>query len=126
MKRLWFSLALLAAVCTATMVNSFYLSRFTLELTDLLTQAETQGKGGNWQAADELTRQAQQRWESHRMYLHTTLRHADIDNVHLYFLQSKAFLEQEKLGEYSAANAALIGHLTLLREQEEFTLENIL
>lgn len=126
MKQLWISFSLLALICVATIAHSLYLSAFTLELTDLLTQAETQGQQDDWEQALELTRQAQQRWEEHSTYLHTTLRHADIDNVYLFFLQVEGFLKGRETGEYSAANAALIGQLDLLREQEQFSIKNIL
>ena len=126
MKRLWISLAILAVICCVTLVNTHYLSSFTLGLTNLLIQAETEGEAGNWEKAMVLTQQARQNWETHSTYLHTTLRHADIDAVYLTFLQVEEFLECQEGGEYSAANAALIGHLTLLREQEELSIKNIL
>ena len=126
MKRLWFSVGLLVFICTATLINSFYLANFTLELEGFLTQAEAQGKSEQWDTALELTHQAQQYWETRSTYLHTTQHHSDIDNVQLLFLQTEEFLKSQKVGEYSASNAALIGLLTLLREQEEFNLKNIL
>lgn len=126
MKRLWISSAILVLICCATLANTAYLSSFTQELTDLLAQAEVQGEAGNWEEAMALTRSARERWDSHNTYLHITLRHADIDNVYLFFLQVEQFLDCQEGGEYSAANAALIGHLTLLQEQELPSLKNIL
>lgn len=126
MKRLWFSAALLLLILLSTLGNALYLSSFALELTDLLAQAEERGEGGAWEEALSLTQQAHDRWEAHDAYLHITLRHADIDDIYLYFLQVEEFLERRENGEYSAANAALMGRLDLLREQEELSLKNIL
>lgn len=126
MKRLWISFSLLFLICAATIAHSFYLSTFTLGLTDLLTQAEAQCQQDDREQALALTRKAQQLWEDHRTYLHITLRHADIDAVYLYFLQVEGFLKGQEIGEYLAANAALIGQLDLLREQEQLSIENIL
>lgn len=126
MKRLWISLALLALLFSAALINTRYLTVFTDELTALLTRAEARGEAGDWEEAIALTRSARERWDARSTYLHVPLRHADIDNVYLYFLQVEQFLECREGGEYSAANAALIGHLTLLREQEELSLKNIL
>ena len=126
MKRLWISLTLLILLFCSSVAKTLYLSSFTRELTDLLHQAEVLGEAEKWEPALVLTRQAQNRWDSHSIYLHTTLRHADIDNVYLFFLQVEEFLNCHEGGEYSAANAALIGHLTLLREQEELSIKNIL
>lgn len=126
MKQLWISLSLLALICVATAAHSFYLSTFTTQLTDLLAQAEAESREENWEKALTLTRQAQQHWESRSTYLHTTLRHVDIDAVYLFFLQAEGFLEGRERAEYASINAALIGQLHLLREQEELTIKNIL
>lgn len=126
MKRLWISVTLLLFLFSSTLANTYYLSSFTMELTELLSQAEYQGEAGNWEAAIGLTKKARQIWESHSLYLHTTLRHADIDNVYLLFLQTQEFLDCRESGEYSAANATLMGQLKLLCEQEKPSIENIL
>lgn len=126
MKRLWFSLALLALLFSAALANTRYLTAFTEEVTGLLTRAEELGEAGDWEGAITLTRSARERWDAHSTYLHVTLRHADIDSVYLFFLQVEQFLECQEGGEYSAANAALRGQLRLLSEQETLTLKNIL
>ena len=126
MKQLWISLALLGLLFCGTLANTAYLSSFTHEITALLLEAEIKGESGDWETATALTQQARARWEKHSTYLHTTLRHTDLDSVYLFFLQVEEFLDCREGGEYSAANAALIGHLTLLREQEELTIKNIL
>lgn len=126
MKRLWLSVFLLILLFSAALTHVFFLSAFTEELTGLLLQAEAQGEAGDWEEAISLTRTAHARWQARGTYLHITLRHADIDEVYLGFLQVEQFLEQQKDGEYSAANAALIGHLSLLSEQEAPSLKNIL
>lgn len=126
MKRLWIACAILAAVFAATFANSLYLNQFTDELTDLLLEAEARCEEGNWEKALALTMEAEARWESHGSYLHTTLRHSDIDDVYLGFRQAKEFLRRQEDGEYSAANAVLIGHIGLMCEQEQFTLKNLL
>ena len=126
MKHLGISVALLAAIFCTALANTVYLSTFTQDLTDQLFFAQEKAAAGNWEEALALTQQAHQNWEKHGTYLHITLQHEDIDNVYLFFLQTEQFLSCQKEGEYAAANAALMGHLTLLREQEELTLKNIL
>ena len=126
MRRLWIAFAILAAVFAATWSNTLYLKALTEELTDLLTQAEVFGEAGDWDKALELTRQAESRWQEHALYLHTTLRHSDTDEIFLSFQEVAEFLHCQEGGEYSAANAVLIGRLDLLYEQEEFNLKNLL
>lgn len=126
MKRLWPFLTLLALLFALGLANSRYLTHFAQGLNHTLLQAQTLAQAGEWEQALELAQQAQDRWVSHGVYLHTTLRHADIDAVHLLFLQDLAFLQARDESEYRSVNAALMGHLELLWEQELFTIQNIL
>lgn len=126
MRRLWVAVAVLLAIFAATWANTFYLSSLTQELTDLLLSAEARGEAGDWAASLELTERAQALWEDRAVYLHTTLRHQDIDEVLLGLREVEEFLRCQEGGEYSAANARLIGHLELLREQEQLNLKNLL
>lgn len=118
-------LVLLAALCT---VHTVYLGRFTGELTGLLIQAQEQVDGENWEEAARLTRQARERWQERESYLHTTLRHTDIDAILISFDETLAFLEagERQSAEYAAANARLTAQLELLLESELPTLTNVL
>lgn len=125
MKRLWIAVALMLGVFSLTFSNSLYLRYFTDDLTDFLLEAEVRCEEGNWEKALTLTLEAEDRWLSHATYLHTTLRHSDIDDVYLGFRQVKEFLRRQEDGEYSAANSVLIGHIGLMCEQEQFSLKNL-
>ena len=126
MKRMWIALGLLVLVFAAAWDNTFYLKHLTGQLSALLTQAEAWGEAGDWDRALELTRRAEALWEDHDVYLHVTLRHTDTDNVFLSFQEVKEFIHCQEGGEYSAANAVLLGHIHLLCEQEQFNLKNLL
>ena len=126
MKRLWISLLLLCAVFLGFWGNVRYLSSLASELSDLLTQAQTYSQNGDWAQAQHLTEQALSRWEEHELYLHSTLHHADTDEIFLAFRQVTGFLHHREEGEYSSANRVLIGRIQLLAEQEEFNLKNLL
>ena len=126
MKRLWIALAILAAVFAATLFNAHYLNGFTQELTGLLTRAEAQAEAGNWPEAEALTRSAYGAWEEHSGYLHISLRHSDIDQIHTTFREVQEFINCREGGEYSAANARLTSQIGLLYEAEQLTLKNVL
>lgn len=126
MKRMWIALGLLVLVFAAAWGNTFYLKHLTGQLSALLAQAEVLGEAGDWDNAMELTRRAEALWEDHDVYLHVTLRHIDTDNVFLSFQEVKEFIHCQEGGEYSAANAVLLGHIHLLCEQEQFNLKNLL
>ena len=55
MKRLWTAAALLIALLGFTLFHSFYLSRFSNELTTILHEAEAKAESGHWENAQDLT-----------------------------------------------------------------------
>ena len=128
MKRLYVSLGLIALLAALSGVHTVYLSRFTGELSGLLTQAQEQVEHEDWEGAARLTRQAREQWASRDGYLHITLRHADIDAILVSFDEALAFLQanEHQSAEYAAVNARLITQLALLIEAELPTITNLL
>ena len=128
MKRLYVSLGLVALLGVLCGVHTVHLARFTDGLTALLTQAQELVEQEDWEGAARLTMQAKEDWVNHEGYLHTTLRHADIDAILISFDETLAFLEgsEHQPAEYAAANARLITQLGLLIEAELPTLTNLL
>lgn len=128
MKRLYIALGLVALLAVLCTVHTIYLGRLTTDLSGLLAQAQEQVERGDWEAADRLTRQSKEIWEEHEGYLHTTLRHADIDAILVSFDEALAFLRagERQSAEYAAVNARLITQIGLLLESELPTLTNLL
>ena len=128
MKRLYVSLGLIALLALLCGAHTVYLSRFTEELTGLLTQAQEQVEREDWEGAFRLTRQAKEQWVDNDGYLHITLRHADIDAILVSFDEALAFLQasEHQSAEYAAVNARLLTQLALLLEEELPTLTNVL
>lgn len=126
MKRLWIALLLLTAIASASWAHTRYLTGFTDRLTGLLAQAEALADEGDWDSSLSLTETARALWGEGELYLHITLRHSDTDAILLSFSQVRELLLAREEGEYSAANAVLIGQLGLLCEQECLNLKNLL
>ena len=128
MKRLYVALGLVALMAVLCGAHTIHLARFTDDLTGLLTQAQELVERENWPAAAQITSQAKEKWVGHEGYLHTTLRHADIDAILVSFDEALAFLQgsEHQPAEYAAVNARLITQLELLIEAELPTLTNLL
>lgn len=128
MRRLYVPLGLLVLLTVLCTVHTVYLSRFTGELSDLLSRAQEQVEREDWEEADRLTRQAKEIWVEHEGYLHTTLRHTDIDAILISFDEALAFLRagERQSAEYAAVNARLITQIGLLLESELPSLTNLL
>jgi len=126
MRRLCIAVSLLLLVLAGALWSTRHLGSITGEMTALLTRAETLGEGGSWEEALSLTRQAEGLWEEHATFFHIILRHSDTDDITHSFQEVKEFLQCREGGEYSAANAVLLGRIYLLYEQERCNLKNLL
>ncbi len=128
MRRLYLSVGLIALMAALSGLHIWHLNNLTGQLTAQLTQAQALAQREDWDGAARLTRQAKERWTGHEGYLHTTLRHTDIDAILISLDETLAFLEggEKQPAEYAAANARLLAQLALLVEAEVPTLANIL
>lgn len=128
MRRLYLSVGLIALMAALSALHVWHLNDLTGQLTAQLTQAQALAQQEDWDGAARLTRQAKERWTGHEGYLHTTLRHTDIDAVLISLDEALAFLEGEEKqsAEYAAVNARLLTQLELLVEAELPTLTNLL
>lgn len=128
MKRLYIALGLVTLLAVLCTVHTVYLGQLTADLSGLLAQAQEQVERGDWAGADRLTRQSKEIWVEHEGYLHTTLRHTDIDAILVSFDEALAFLRagERQSAEYAAVNARLITQIGLLLESELPTLTNLL
>ena len=128
MRRLYLSVGLIALMAALSALHVWHLNDLTGQLTAQLTQAQALAQREDWEGAARLTRQAKERWTGHEGYLHTTLRHTDIDAVLISLDEALAFLEGEEKqsAEYAAVNARLLTQLELLVEAELPTLTNLL
>ena len=126
MRRLWIACGILAALFAAALYNTWHLDRLTASLSDQLTRAEACAEAGNWEEAARLTEEAFDEWDSHTVYLHVLLRHADTDEVYTSFREVEGFLRTREPQEYAASNARLIARLELVASMEQFNLQNLL
>ena len=126
MKRLVIASVLLLAVLGGTVFHSHYLTDCTDGYCQQLKQAAILADQNNWPRALELTKQTLAAWEHHDFYLHTMLRHIDIDSIRLTFHEVVEYLKLEEPDQYTAANAKLITQLELLAEAERLDWKNVL
>lgn len=126
MKRLVIAAVLLLAVLGATVANSRYLTGLTDGFCQQLEQAATLAGRDDWPRALALTEQTLAAWEKHDFYLHTLLRHIDIDAIRLTFHEVMEYLRLAEADQYTAANAKLITQLELLAEAERLDWKNVL
>ena len=128
MKRLWISAVIIMSLTVLAGCHVLYLRHLTGEVIGLLDQAQEQVEEDDWAQAEALTRDALAIWTANNLYLHSTMRHNEIDTVLVAFQEVLAFLEgqERQPAEYAAANRRLTAQLELLLESELPTLQNLL
>ena len=127
MKRLWISAVIILSLTVLAGCHVLYLRHLTGEVIGLLDQAQEQVEEDDWAQAEALTRDALAIWTANDLYLHSTMRHNEIDTVLVAFQEVLAFLEgqERQPAEYAAANRRLTAQLELLLEAELPTLPNL-
>ena len=126
MKRLWISLAVLSITATAALYSGSHLGRLSSQMGILLADAEQSALIGDWNKAAQLTDQAYHTWEQQTIFLYSTLRHTDTDNVYLYLKQAQCFAKEQDEHGYLTASSALQSKLWLMEEAEGLSIENVL
>ena len=128
MKRLLISAVIILSLTVLAGCHVLYLRHLTGEVIGLLDQAQEQVAEDDWAQAEALTRDALAIWTANDLYLHSTMRHNEIDTVLVAFQEVLAFLEgqERQPAEYAAANRRLTAQLELLLESELPTLQNLL
>lgn len=126
MRRLVISLGLLALLAGLGLWNCSCLERRAQFLADTLTQAQVLAEAGDWTAAEQSTRLAQQDWEQMSGYLSIVLCHSATDQVNAGFQQVLALLQWQEAPEYTAANQMLVAQVRHLSESEQPSWRNLL
>lgn len=127
MRRLWAAVALILVLTALSSVHVIALGRITGQITERLEQARQALIQEDWEEADSLLEGAYNDWERQGFYLHTTLRHTDVDAVRASFHEARAYLSaREDASECAAVCARLINQLELIQEAEIPNLKNLL
>lgn len=126
MKPFWISSLLLLAMIVTLSLHTNHLQDLLQPLQEELQAAEEKARVGEWDEAVQITQRVRTALEQENLYLHITLPHAELDQLHLLIEENLAYLAHEKIGEYQASNQHLIHRLALVYEMEWFTLQNLL
>ena len=127
MKRLFLSAAIIGLfICIATL-HVIHLKNFTDNLIGQLEAVQSDVKSETWSSATQTATAIQKKWDDHAFYLHTTLRHADIDAILSSLRELDAYLNsREDKAECLSVIARLVNQLELLLEAELPSIKNLL
>lgn len=127
MKRLCISVGIILLLAGLATLHVSRLEQLTGDLIDQLKAVETSLSREDWPVAKKIVRAVSEQWEEQAFYLHTTLRHTEIDAIRSSLREIQAYLDsREDAAECQAVTARLINQLELLLEAEQPTLKNLL
>ena len=127
MKRLTFSVLIILSIVFLCCIHVASLKQFTQAQIGQLEVAVSHLERDEWRQADKIIAHVYDSWEQQAFYLHTTLRHTDIDAIRTSLKEIEAYLkDHEDRPECLAAMAKLINQLELLLEAELPTIKNLL
>ena len=126
MKQFWLALGVLVSMLAASLGNAFYMDSMARDITRGLAAAEDMARRGNWEQAEELTRQCFGHWNDRHAYLHVVSRHNDTDSILISFRSVLQYLALEEMDQYAAENQELITEIGLLAEMEQPDWLNVL
>lgn len=127
MKRLWISVGIIALLVGLAVWHIWKLDNFTTNLTRQLELTQNHLNRRDWDAAVLLLCDAYNKWEEEAFFLHTTLRHTEIDAIRTSFREAMSFTEsRDDASECAALVGRLRNQLELLLEAELPTVKNLL
>lgn len=127
MKRLWISALIILLLAGVGGVHVSHLETLVDDLIGQLETVETSLDQRNWSGAKRTVQAVYDQWERQAFYLHTTLRHTDIDAIRTSLREALAYLDsREDTAECQAVTAKLINQLELLLEAELPSIKNLL
>lgn len=127
MKRLFISAVIIGLFACLAAFHVNHLGRLTDNLIGQLESIRSDVEREEWQTASRTASEVSEKWERHAFYLHTTLRHADIDAILSSLRELDAYLNsREDKAEALSVIARLINQLELLVEAEMPSIKNLL
>ena len=127
MKRLWISCLIILLLAGLAALHLSHLESLTDELIEQLEHVELRLKYSDWSGAKKIVDQVYEQWEDQAFYLHTMLRHTEIDAIRSSLREAMAYLDsREDTAECLAVTARLINQIELLLEAELPTIKNLL
>ena len=125
-KALYIPLVVLAVLAGSSLWIGQRTQTLTAEQLPLLEEAEASVREENWSRAASTLENAQQKWQSHRLFLHTTNRHDDLGQIEALYSGAKAACLCGDRDECLVLLAQLRLQLALLADNQTFSAENIL
>lgn len=124
--------ALYVPICTMAVVLAFslwagcFVENRTEKWSDSLWSVNRLAEQGHWTDAAERLDTVYQSWSDNKTFLHTIIKHDDLDRAESLFAGAYAACVQQDDPDFSIQLAQLVSQLELIAETQAVSIKNIL
>lgn len=121
MKKEIFALILLAVLAAGSAMHLIFLRRVTADVTGLLDGAYRTAEASDWESAEALAEQADEKWHSADAYMHIFIRHPETDSTADAFYDFLGSFYHRDMAELRKTYLAVKAHVANIYEMEKIT-----
>lgn len=126
MKRLWLGVALLVLILLLGILLQFGMEALHSRAVENLKAAADAALDGDWDAAQKLSRQAQQDWRSAHGITTAVADHSPMDDVDRLYAELDIYARQQETVHFAATCGQLSRLTEAIMEAQSFSWRNLL
>ena len=126
MKQLWSAVLLLAGMVVLLAWNGLHITREIQPLQQSLDEAVFAAKAGEWEQAEDLTKQVRDSWKGKLPYLYLVQSHRDVDEITILLDESLEYTASQTTNTYAAVNARIQGLMEGIHRIETVSISTLM
>ena len=126
MKQLWSAVLLLAGMVALLAWNGLHITREIQPLQQSLDEAVFAAKAGEWEQAEDLTKQVRDNWKGKLPYLYLVQSHRDVDEITILLDESLEYTASQTTNTYAAVNARIQGLMEGIHRIETLSISTLM
>lgn len=126
MKQLWSAVLLLAGMVALLAWNGLHITREIQPLQQSLDEAVFAAKAGEWEQAEDLTKQVRDSWKGKLPYLYLVQSHRDVDEITILLDESLEYTASQTTNTYAAVNARIQGLMEGIHRIETLSISTLM
>ena len=126
MKQLWSAVLLLAGMVVLLAWNGHHIMSEIQPLQQSLDEAVFAAKAGEWDQAEDLTKQVRDNWKGTLPYLYLVQSHRDVDEITILLDESLEYTASQTTNTYAAVNARIQGLMEGIHRIETVSISTLM
>jgi len=125
-KQLWSAVLLLAGMVVLLAWNGHHIMSEIQPLQQSLDEAVFAAKAGEWEQAEDLTKQVRDNWKGKLPYLYLVQSHRDVDEITILLDESLEYTASQTTNTYAAVNARIQGLMEGIHRIETLSISTLM